>query len=310
MRTSYLTSLVLVIAFGLLQAMPTFSQTPQGDKTVVQGNKLTVFSEAGERFFLILDGERQNDKPKARVQVASLSRPYYKGRIIFEDDKLKEVDQLMQLEGVDPGYNDVTYVVKKKTRKGRTYYVASGYSFLPISPAPKPGVDPEAEQDPTPEGIPATDPILKIEPTVEPTPNIGPEKKPKHIIHKVYEPDHMVIHPSKEPKRMPKPAPAPAPKPAPTLEAMNMTRFNSNIAAITSEAFENTKLTMAKIMLKNNALSTPQLATLIGAFSFESNKLELAKLAYPKLTDKDSFTDIMSAFSFTSSKEELMKLVK
>ncbi|HXA03119.1 MAG TPA: DUF4476 domain-containing protein [Cytophagaceae bacterium] len=52
-------------------------------------NNLVVFSNDGEKFTLILNGEKQNQYPDSRIKVADLTLKVYKVTLIFENKKLK-----------------------------------------------------------------------------------------------------------------------------------------------------------------------------------------------------------------------------
>lgn len=56
---------------------------------------LTIFSEDGNKFYLILNGERQNDEPQTNIRIEELPQPYYNCKIIFEDKSMKEISKNM-----------------------------------------------------------------------------------------------------------------------------------------------------------------------------------------------------------------------
>lgn len=53
-------------------------------------NNLVVFSNAGEAFTLIMNGERYNMTPQTRLRVTGLTLEKYQVKIVFEDPKLKD----------------------------------------------------------------------------------------------------------------------------------------------------------------------------------------------------------------------------
>jgi hypothetical protein len=59
----------------------------EGSSQVV--NNLVVFSNDGEKFTLILNGEKQNQFPDSRVKVLDLTLKVYKVTLLFENKKLK-----------------------------------------------------------------------------------------------------------------------------------------------------------------------------------------------------------------------------
>ena len=77
------------------------------------------------------------------------------------------------------------------------------------------------------------------------------------------------------------------------------------MGAITKESFEDTKVSILKSALKNKQLAAAQLTELLGLYSFEDNKIAIAKYCYPRLTDADEFYTVMEAFGFDASKDEL-----
>ena len=121
--------LIILAALCLTRVATLSAQTQTAPNTSV----LTLFAKDGEKFFVVLDGERRNAKAAARVVVPNLERSYYKVKVIFEDDKLGAIDDNLQMEGVDSRYNDVTYQIRKKKKGERMVYVINNYSFVPIA---------------------------------------------------------------------------------------------------------------------------------------------------------------------------------
>lgn len=79
---------------------------------------LTVFSEDGAPFFLILNGERYNNTAQTNVRVELLPNPYYKCKIVFQNNRIASLEKNVSLEDVDGIMMDVNYRIKKD-RKGR-----------------------------------------------------------------------------------------------------------------------------------------------------------------------------------------------
>jgi hypothetical protein len=72
-----------------------------------------VFSEAGEKFTVYLNGEKKNPSPLTNVKLEGLTSDFYQARIDFEDALLKDF-----AEGnfaVQQG-SEVTYIVKKNKK--------------------------------------------------------------------------------------------------------------------------------------------------------------------------------------------------
>lgn len=95
--------------------------------TSAQTANLVVFTELGEKFTLYLNGESQNDAPKANVKVSGLTGEFYQARIDFEDAALADFAQNSMM--VQAG-TEVTYLIKKN-KKGE--YVLRFNGEAPIS---------------------------------------------------------------------------------------------------------------------------------------------------------------------------------
>ncbi|WP_298147408.1 DUF4476 domain-containing protein [Flavobacterium sp.] len=83
-----------------------------------QTSTITTFSQEGERFYVILDGVRQNDAPSTNVQITDLKKPNYLLKIIFEDSSIPTINENVYLLDYDEKRVNVTYNIKKD-KKGR-----------------------------------------------------------------------------------------------------------------------------------------------------------------------------------------------
>ncbi|MFN5843858.1 MAG: DUF4476 domain-containing protein, partial [Bacteroidota bacterium] len=85
-----------------------------------------IFAEQGERFWVIINGVKQNLDPQTNVLVQGLRAPNYKMKIIFENNNLPELDQNLFFQ--DPG--EYIYNIKRN-KEGK--YVIRANSFVPIA---------------------------------------------------------------------------------------------------------------------------------------------------------------------------------
>lgn len=80
--------------------------------------------------------------------------------------------------------------------------------------------------------------------------------------------------------------------------------------SIKNESFSSGKKMLAKQILQSKKCFTAvQVSQIVNIFSFDADKLEIAKFAYDYTTDPDNYHILNSSFSFSSSKEDLMKYV-
>jgi hypothetical protein len=111
--------------------------------------------------------------------------------------------------------------------------------------------------------------------------------------------------------------PPPQPNPMPgyngpvgcELPSLNSGELGRALESIRSKSFSSTQLTVAKQVISNNCLRTSQVRQIISIFSFESDKLKLAKFAYPYTYDQGNYYRINDVFSFESSVEELAAFI-
>jgi hypothetical protein len=86
-----------------------------------------IYSEAGEKFTLYLNGEAMNSAPQANVKLQGLTSEFYQARLDFQDATLADFSN--NNFALHPGM-EVTYQVKKN-KKGE--YVLRYYTENPIS---------------------------------------------------------------------------------------------------------------------------------------------------------------------------------
>jgi hypothetical protein len=91
--------------------------------------------------------------------------------------------------------------------------------------------------------------------------------------------------------------------------AMQDREFERVLQSIDKEWFEGNKIKSAVHVVRNNMLSTDQVKELMRLFTFENNRLELAKQAYDNVVDKWNYREVYTLFSFEASKRELEREV-
>ena len=83
--------------------------------------------------------------------------------------------------------------------------------------------------------------------------------------------------------------------------------FDKLQKSISAKWSQSARFTTAKAAINTpaNYFTTEQVGQLISLLSAEAKKLELAKLAYPKVTDANNFSEINSLFNSKASRDEL-----
>jgi len=277
---------------------------------------LTIFSEDGDKFYLVLNGEKQNSVPQSNLRLEELPQPYYSARIVFEDPNLAPISKNnLMIASADNVMMDVTYKIKKdKTGKTKLNYYSSievQRDFIPPagvhvyhygSPAvvqvsngtvltttttTTNGAGASANVNVNGMGVgmnvSINDPLMQTTTTTTTTTTSGNPNSNNH--HN--EPGNGGCN----------------------GWPMNSTDFSAALKTIGNSSFDETKLTTAKSIASKNCLSSDQVVKICNLFSFEDSKLAFAKHAYKYTTDKKNYFKVNDVFSFSSSKEELSKFV-
>lgn len=91
---------------------------------------------------------------------------------------------------------------------------------------------------------------------------------------------------------------------------MDAREFDQVKVQIRKEWFEANRLLSVKTIIDKNNFTAQQVKELMILFSFESNKLEVAKYAYRKTVDKQNYFLLTEALFFTSNKDELARFIR
>lgn len=88
-------------------------------------NNLVVFSETGDRFYLVLNGLKYNEKPETNVKVTNLNATNYKAKILFENGHpdLNHNVYLMW-EGNAVNNKEFTYAISRKGDKYKLKFIS------------------------------------------------------------------------------------------------------------------------------------------------------------------------------------------
>ena len=86
--------------------------------------------------------------------------------------------------------------------------------------------------------------------------------------------------------------------------------FDEAYAMIQRESFDDTRLTIAKQVVASNKMTVNQIAQIARLFSYESNRLEFTKFAYPYCIEKNKYYLLYEVFDHDSSKQELNEYIQ
>jgi len=86
--------------------------------------------------------------------------------------------------------------------------------------------------------------------------------------------------------------------------------FNRGVQTIKQQSFSSTQKTVLRQVFSQNCVNTSQIKQVLKLFSFESDRMEIAKYLYPRCTNKEEYYLLNDSFSFSSSVEELARWVQ
>jgi Domain of unknown function (DUF4476) len=93
--------------------------------------------------------------------------------------------------------------------------------------------------------------------------------------------------------------------PAPVIYQMDDYEFSGLMNTLRNMQFESSRMSVAKNAILSNQFSSRQVADLMGLMTFDSSRLEIAKLAYAKTIDRENYWMVYDLFAFESSIVEL-----
>src|SRR6186713_2954736 len=92
--------------------------------------------------------------------------------------------------------------------------------------------------------------------------------------------------------------------------AMTNTDFAQAKETLRREWFENTRVETAKQIIDKNYFTSQQVKEMVLLFTFENNRLDIAKYAYGKTVDKGNYFMLNDAFTFNNNKESLKEYIR
>lgn len=327
----------LLLIFGLLISVSTFAQK--------QYNAV-VFSENGEKFWVIMNGIRQNDGAETNVKIVGLNAPNYRFKIIFKDATIPDLDKNVYMP---ENSCEVTFKVKQN-KKGE--YKLRYFSEVPIPPKPVQASSQQMVTYSTTE-VYAPDPREETTTTTTTTTtssSSGPAGGSSENVNINMNVGGISMgmnmnvsdsyggtggttttsssttttttsssssshsgHAHAQPVETHTEADHYVMKgyngPRGCPWPMEDGDYASAKSTIASKSFDDTKLTVAKQIVGSNCLFAEQVAEITKMMSFEDSKLQFAKYAYTRTYDQGNYFKVNNAFDFESTIEELNEYI-
>jgi hypothetical protein len=284
---------------------------------------LTIFSEDGDKFYLVLNGERQNNVAQTNLRVEDLTQDYYNAKIIFEDKNLPEINKTyLAIADANGVKQDVTYKIKKDKNNGKL-----SLKYFSMTPVVQ-GYVPPSNVYVTHYGTPVTQ-VTTTAPgtttTVTETTTVGTPNTVNTSVNvggvgmNVTITDPLATQTTTTTTQTThtehtyqSTAVNEPPRQVGCVNAYPMASgdFASALSTIKGQGFDESKLKTAKQIASSNCLNASQITQICQAFGFEETKLDFAKYAYDYCTEPKNYFKINNVFSFTSSSDELNEYVQ
>lgn len=312
--------------------------------SIVAQSQLTIFHQNGERFWVIIDGVKQNAQPQESLFLPDIKQEYLRVKIIFENETIKDIDKNIQTRDYDGNFTHCKYIIKpekdKTVMKIHSFEVIDPTTTQPLptdtkttteTPITTKPVDttPKQTDETMTIGTYVTDPEtgkpIGIDMTIklpgDETDDFGVstttktpdgEYKTQTQVHTTTQTD--VIY--KEPTTQTPPTEKPNTYQMPGYNGkigcpwpMSATDFADAKQSISSKSFEDSKLTIARQITSSNCLLCSQVKEIMKLFSFEDSKLDFAKFAYDYVYDLNNYYKLNDAFTFESSIDDLNEYI-
>jgi hypothetical protein len=301
--------------------IPLFFVTFVGFSQIQPVGHLTIFSEDGDRFQLVLNGELINDVPQTNLRVEDLNQPYYNAKIIFENKQLSEISKNnLMIADVDGIFTDVTYKIRRdKNKAGKMKMnffsqIPVRQDFIPASNVhvihygqprsnigfQQNGISQTTTTTTTQSGVNvgANVNIGGISMGVSINDNLGDAVVTQTTTTTHSNSDHNYQDQHENHRS------------CVGRYAMNSNDFSSALSTLKNQGFDETKLKTAKQIAAANCLNVNQIIQIANLFGFEESKLEFAKFAYDYCVEPKKYFNLNNIFAFSTSVDELTDYIQ
>lgn len=305
------------------------------------GGLLTYFTEDGQKFWVIINGQKINQEAAYLVKDIPVNVKYGKVKIIFEED-FPAISKNFQVVDVDDAWCHVKYMIKKNKKGVYDIRILDATYEVLTTPTPTQTTPPPAQTTSTPPAKTTATPPAQTTPAHPSTQirvNESPESVKTNVGVQVTDPvtgqpvtmginleinaPGINTETTTQTKTTEQPqtttqtqvttqATAPSHYVMPGYNGkigcswpMSEAEFSNLKKSIASKSFEDSKLTLAKQAASANCLLCSQVKQIMQLFSFEDSKLEFAKYAWDYTYDISNFYQLNDAFTFESTIDEL-----
>lgn len=274
--------------------------------------ELVIFSNLGDPFYVILNGEKQNQKAETNVKVQNLTPGFYSCKVISENN-LYSFDKNFEIK-----LNFLTtYRIIEKSGVPKMRYFSeiamssgqqttSGQTVIVYHPAP-------VANTTTTETVQTTTTTSPTNGTVE-TINVGIQISENGVNTTISETDLSTQGNVSQTTTVTTTTTSSSTsnnttnnQPVPTnsyclVDNNGMTKV---VSLVKEESFSENKLNVAKQFTRNKCLTVNQIKEIGKLFSFSADKMEYVKYAYDYCLNTNDYYELNELFTFSDDKNTL-----
>jgi hypothetical protein len=280
---------------------------------------LTIFSEDGDKFYLILNGEKINDVAQTNLRVEELTQPYYNAKILFEDSAKQPISKNnLAIADVDGFFKDVTYKIRRD-KNNSTKMKMNFFSETEVDPGflPPSNIKVIHYGQPAPPPPAATVTHTTTTTTTSGGINAGVSVGGIGVNVTINDPDMAVTHSQTTTTTTSSSSSSSyggeehheEHQGCANGHCMSQNNFASALQTVKNQSFDDTRLKTAKQVVSANCLTATQIAEICQIFGFEQTKLDFAKFAYNNCTEPNNYFKVNNVFGFSTSVDELTEYI-
>ncbi len=243
--------------------------------TAQNNGNLTVYSNTGKKFFVVLNGERQNLVAQTNVKITGIKADFYKCRVIAEDESFNFEKNIVVKEN-----REITYRIKGKRRRFKLKF----YNEQPLEGASATAenqyeVEYGTNQTTTTQnnGNGGSGAI-----TITNNGQQGSDVNEGNV----YQDEEVSM----------------------TFSNGGCGTTDAEISAVAmlvkAADFSDDKMKIALKTAKEKCMSIDQIRTIATVLDFSENKMEFVKAAYLNCLEQADYSKLKNVFSFTDDKED------
>ncbi|MBS1742951.1 MAG: DUF4476 domain-containing protein [Bacteroidetes bacterium] len=318
--------------FETLQAVPKEAPVSPGSNSKTLGS-LNVFSQNGDKFFLYLDGIKQNETAQSNVRISNIPGLYYTVKIVFNDSKLPTiVKNNVVVSDAEEQLVDAAYRIRRdQSAKPRFNFYAIGPAKTDFTPPPGMSVftfsTPGEVKNTRDTAAMAKQPVAKVKGSISnlkvteapapkatgtPAATTAKSSKTKEVKPETGKSDNGASANTKATAKSQADAPASKSNNNPNAEIKKCNGWpigKGDLVAgkkiIEQAATEEEKLTVAQDFIISNCLTVHQVAEFCSLFKSEKTRMSFAKYAYKFTIDRNNYAELASLFATEKSRKEL-----